>query len=131
MAAVDASNTGGSEPIARQPGQVGQPLAAAARDETRRRVACRRAGSTPKAARTSPPTSNRVGPMQAPSQAHISSGAQLRGGAHRGDGGLDDAAGEAAPAGVGGADRASPGRGEKHRQAVGGLDDAGDAGCRS
>ena len=84
-------------------------------------------GSAPNAARTSAPTSNRVGPMQAPSQATTSPGRAARRRAHRRDRGLDDAAGKAAPAGVGGADGAPVGRGEQHRQAVGSLDDAGNA----
>ena len=48
--------------------------------------------------------------------------------AHRLDGRAGDSRGEAAPAGMGGADGATVARGEQHRQAVGGLDDAGDAG---
>ena len=128
MAAADPSNARCSEPIARQPGQVGEPLAVAARNEARRRVAGRRRrvggeGRDDVAADLEPGRPD----AGAKPGAYLVGGA-LRRSAHRGDGDLDDATGQAAPSGVGRADRTSPGRGKQHGQAVGSLDNAGDAG---
>ena len=68
--------------------------------------------------------------MQAPSQAPTRRGAQPAALAQRLDGSLDDARRQAAPAGVGRGDGAAVGRSQQHRQAVGRLDDAGDARAR-
>ncbi len=119
-----------SKPIVRQAGQVGQPFAgrAGAGDEAAPGAGARTlCGSAPKASTTSAPTSNWRGPMQAPSQASTASGRAVGGLAQRGERCLDHPGREPAPTGVRRADRPTAGA-QQHRQAVGDLDQAGDAG---